>query len=487
LLLTSMLVSLFAAAPAGATIPSADLRQDARLLRRAFETLHPGLHRYATPAEISDAFAALDAEFSRDRTLAEAYLAISRLTARVRCGHTYPNFFNQRKAVAEPLFESTRRVPFFFRWLDGKMVVTRSFAADPRLAPGAEVAAIDGVPAATILARLLPLVRADGGNDAKRVSLLEVQGRGRYEAFDVYFPLLFPSTATTLELRVRGPGRARAERVIVPAQTAADRRRAVEASREGSAPDAPLWTLEYADDIAVWRMPTWSTYNTKWDWKQALAQGFADVVARRPRALVLDLRENEGGTDAVADSILAHLGAEPVPLRKVTERVRYRRVPEDLAPYLDTWDPSFKDWGARAVEEADGFYRLTEEDAGAVASAPPATSRYSGPVFVLTSAVNSSATFAFVQAVKEARLATLVGEPTGGNQRGTNGGAFFFLRLPRTGIEVDVPLIGYFPEGTPPDAGIVPDVIVTPRPSDIAAGKDAALDAVRARLAAPKR
>ena len=66
---------------------------------------------------------------------------------------------------------------------------------------------------------------------------------------------------------------------------------------------------------------------------------------------------------------------------------------------------------------------------------------------------------------------------TGGNQRGINGGAFFFVRLPASGIEFDLPLIGYFPPGLPPDAGLYPDVLVPRRPADIAAGRDAQMDA----------
>ncbi len=91
---------------------------------------------------------------------------------------------------------------------------------------------------------------------------------------------------------------------------------------------------------------------------------------------------------------------------------------------------------------------------------------------VLVDAMNSSATFSFARLVKDAGLGTLIGEPTGGNRRGTNGGAFLFLRLPATGIEVDIPLIGSFPTTPQPDAGIVPDVVVRPTPADIAAGTD---------------
>ena len=64
--------------------------------------------------------------------------------------------------------------------------------------------------------------------------------------------------------------------------------------------------------------------------------------------------------------------------------------------------------------------------------------RYTGRVWVLVGADNSSATFEFAQVVQRNRLATLVGQPTGGNQRGINGGAFFFVRLPKSGIELDL-------------------------------------------------
>jgi hypothetical protein len=53
--------------------------------------------------------------------------------------------------------------------------------------------------------------------------------------------------------------------------------------------------------------------------------------------------------------------------------------------------------------------------------------------------------------------------------------------LPRSGIELDVPLIGQFPAGDPPDAGLQPDVLIVPTVRDIALGRDAELEAVRAR------
>lgn len=470
----------------GRLIPAADLQADAALLRRAYETLHPGLYRYRSKTEIDDAFTALNGEFARDRTLAEAYLAIGRLTTKVQCGHTYPNFFNQGEEVEQALLQRPR-VPFEFRWLDRRMVVTRTYADMPELQRGTEVLAIDGQPVARILDALLPYSRADGGNDSKRISNLEVQGYGRYEAFDVFFPLVFPrDDSKPFALEVRSAPGAGTQSLLVPAM-AAGRRIVTEGAPTD---DVNPWTYrDVAAGVGLLSMPTWALYNSKFDWKSYLDRFFGELNAKGTADLIIDLRANEGG-DSVGDRILAHLIDRNLPAEPVVRKTRYRKVPDDLRPVLETWDPAFYDWGEAAVDLGDGFYRLTKYDndpGGAVVGA--LSPRYAGRIWLLIGPVNSSATFEFAAAVQRHRLGTLVGQPTGGNQRGITGGAFFFLRLPGSGIEVDLPLIGQFPisDRPLPDAGLEPDVPVQRRVEDIATGRDAELAAVLQRIAAARR
>jgi C-terminal processing protease CtpA/Prc len=335
----------------------------------------------------------------------------------------------------------------------------------------------------------MTVARADGNNDAKRIAYLQVEGTSKYEAFDIYWPLFFPSTAPLVTLRVRELGASRARTIEVPLASYADRLAAMAASEEAdAAADAPLWKLRLLDDgVGYVRMPSWVLYNSKWNWQASLIETFETLVKRGTTDLVIDLRDNEGGND-VGDVIVRHLIAAPVPRQAVTRLVRYRAVPDDLVPYLDTWDPSFKNWGSAAIDSTDGFYRLrrdSDDDLGAVIA--PALPRYTGRLWVLVSATNSSATFEFAKTVRQNHLGTLVGQPTGGNQRGINGGAFFFLRLPQSGIELDLPVIGQFPDGDWPDAGLQPDIIVVPTVKDIANGRDPELEAVRARLRRPKQ
>jgi hypothetical protein len=452
------------------------LRADARLLRRALEELHPGLLRYQTKDEAEAAFRRLDAELDAARTLPAAYLAISRLLAGIRCGHTYANFFNQPDSVAQEVLRRHGRVPFHFRWLDGRMLVTRDLSAQGALRPGSQVVSIDGVPAATILERLLPFVRADGGNDAQRVAELEVDGRDAYEAFDVFFPLVFPPRHPRFELELRAPGEARTRRLSVSALSADTRAPAGEGAGDGT----PGWKLRFLEGSHTARldMPTWVTYKSRWDWRAFLDEAFAQLHARGARHLVIDLRGNQGGTSEVGSVLLSHLTRRELPLTPLEPRVRYRQVPTDLLPHLDTWDPGFKDWGDAAQPLGNGFFKLVRPGDTGESVVRPAARPFSGRVYVLVGADNSSATFTFAAAAQKHGLATLVGQPTGGNRRGTNGGAIFFLRLPHSRIEVDVPLIGSFALTPEPDEGVRPDVLVLPTEEDVAGGADSEWAAV---------
>jgi hypothetical protein len=462
-----------------AAVSASALQADLAILQRAYTALHPGLYRYNSPAEIDARFAALRREFATERTLAQAYAGFSLLAASIRCGHTYTNFYNQSDAVAAALLQGPR-LPFHFRWLGSTMVVTRWFTPHPALRAGTEITAINGVPVARIVAELLPLGRADGHNLEKQRSTLEVQGRGRYEAFDVFYPMLFPFNGDRFRLALRPAEGGDAQQAIdVAAVPFSVRAAAADESHSiKSAPDAPAFTLQWLPaDVALLRMPNWALYNSRWNWQGFIDESFVQMADRGTRHLIIDLRGNEGGL-SVDERLLAHLTDRDLPAQPVQRLVRYRQVPKDIAPYLDTWDRSFFDWSDAAKEHGNGFYRLVRSDDDNGGAVRPISPRFGGRVWTIIGAVNSSATFEFARALRAHRLGTLVGQTTGGNQRGINGGAFFFLRLPNSGIELDLPLIGQFPAGDPPDAGLEPDIAVQTTIDDIAAGRDAELGAV---------
>jgi C-terminal processing protease CtpA/Prc len=237
-------------------------------------------------------------------------------------------------------------------------------------------------------------------------------------------------------------------------------------------------------------MQSWALYNSKWDWKTWLNARLDELAARNAPVLIVDLRGNEGGND-VGDEILSRLIAKDLTIPGYGRLVRYRQTPEDLNSYLDTWDPSFKNWGNAAHELEKPwptappvhYFQLIREGESADGDViVHSTKPFHGKLFVLIDANNSSATFQFDQIVKENNLGVLVGQPTGGNLRGINGGAFFFLRLPKSQIELDIPLIARFPATPQPDAGIMPDIPVARTVEDIVTGADPEMAAVAKQL-----
>lgn len=468
--------SILLGAGAAALAPNAwaedlgDVSSDIAILRDAYENLHPGLYRYATPREMGARFDALARAWSRPQSRAEAYLSLSRFLATVKCGHTYANFYNQSEEVQAELFDAQRLLPFQLAWIDERMVVLTNQSDDARLARGAEVLSINGRSTPGILRSLMTYARADGANDAKRRALLEVRGFDRYETFDVFYSLLYRPGAT-VRVRARPPGSSRAETFDVATIDLATRRSLLVAEPEDN---GPVWTLSYPRaQTALLTMPNWALYNSTWDWRGFLDQSFAEIAARNVTKLIVDIRGNEGGNDC-GDLVAARLIDAPIAREGYARRTRYRQTPERLNQYLDTWDRSFRNWGDDAIARDDGFYDLRGETD--VDQIEPLGPRFRGDVDVLIDSQNSSATFQFASCIKNNRLGRLIGAPTGGNQRGINGGAFFFLRLPASGLEADVPLIARFPLTPKPDAGIVPDVAIALTRADIAAGRDAALE-----------
>lgn len=445
-----------------------DLAGDIDILRRAL-ALHPGLYRYNTDADIEGRLNALRPDFVSAPDRATRFLRLQAFLATIRCGHTQCNFYNQSDAVVEELFSRQTRTPFSFAWIGGRMIVLDDHTGVGALPRGTEILKLNGEKPSSLLQRLLPYARADGGNDGKRVAQFEMRNTDEYETFDIYQGLIAPPGPNGHHIVARRPN-GRKVTGDMAALGLADRQ-ATQKTLDSDSNEGPFWTWEMRADVALLSMPSWVMYNTKWDWQAWLGERLASLDGAK--GLVIDIRDNEGG-NRCGDFILSRLADRNLEFEGYETRVRYRTTPADLNPYLDTWDKSFRTIGEGAEEIPGGFYRRTGQPVETIEAAGP---KINVPVAALVGPACSSATFIFARLAKKSGLVRLFGRMTGGNLRGINGGGYFFVRLPASGLEFDLPINGYYPPTPQPDSGVEPDVEIGATAADIATGRDRCLDA----------
>ncbi len=462
-------------------ISAEKLSEDFAVLKKALLAIHPGLYRYKTRGEMDSVFDHFQKVFAQPLSYREAFLQVSRLTSAIQCGHTFPSFYNQNALVREMVLNQKDKLPFTFRILDGKMIVTASVAENADLPTGTEILTIDGVPAKTFLKETASLVKADGPNDAKRYADLNTFGVGDYfEAFDCYFPLLYPPVDQQYRLTVKTPGSQSAETITVNTVTRSERTNALIQKNPDHLNKADqLWKLAFwENNTAYLQLGTFDVFQLSFEWSQFLKNAFAEIRKRKTRHLVIDIRWNEGGQDEVLLFIGKNIGKQPIKIPQRQDRVRYRRITPELRPHLYTWDSTFFDLSGRTQPLNDDYFLLTGENTTEI---KPYDNAFGGEIYLLVNASNSSATFYFAEIARENKLATLIGETTGGSQKGLNASTLFFLRLPHSQLEIDIPIVGAFSDDKPA-GGIPPDIPVSQSLADLLKGEDSVLKAAKALI-----
>jgi Peptidase family S41 len=434
-----------------------DMQKDYAIAKKAYLELHPGIYRYSSRESIDAAFNSYATVFNHPMTYAEAYLNFSKMIAHIRCGHTYANFYNQSPLVKELVFKQKDKLPFCFGIIDGKIIITDNLSGDPRFTAGTEIISINDIDIAFILKNLITIVKADGSNDHKRLKDLELTGMGRYEPFDIYQPLCFPPIAGVYKIQAKAYGSNDMISTSVKAISREDRKNALNIKEPTN---DELWEYKLIENnIAYLKLGTFVTWQMKINWKAFIDKAFADMEQKRIPHLVIDIRNNEGGDDEVVGYIAKAIANKPVTLDPAMKMVRYQRLPADIEPYLSSWDDAYKKPAIKNLNPVDGLYEMNKS--GESKNIPAQKKAYQGQVFLLVNQHNSSATFYLAQIIKKNQLATLVGQTTGGSQRGLNGDQTAFLKLPHSKIELDIPLIGTFYNGKP-DKGIEPDIMIKP-------------------------
>jgi hypothetical protein len=470
------------------TLTPAQAQADIALMRRGLETIHPGLYRYRSRAEIDAAFARLEAVARAPMTDLDLWRETALMLAEIRCDHTKPE---PSEAIERWRRDHPTHLPLRFTLIEGRMIVVSNDGQAGAPPPGAEILAINGRPTPVVLSTLARAVAYDGDADQAIAAKLASDSDLMGDDFNEYWPAFygFPE-AWRLEWKRAGDttlSRSDLAPIRFPAWTALPW---PGESYRDEVYKAVTWKL--SGKTAYLRIDTFVNYRNPVDATAFLGGFFKALKASGATRLILDLRHNGGGSEDVSVALGRYLLTDRFVWSKPArlKAVRYG----DLADHIESWGDR------KAVFEPDlrGFRRLAdgtwerlprpgdEDDESAL---PQAVSpdRFKGELIVLTGPRNGSGATRTIAQLKERRAARLVGEDAAGSAEGPTAGRIFLMTLPASGLKVRIPNAWNRTniKSFTPRQGVAAEVQVTPVVLDAQAGRDRTLEVARAVSAGP--
>lgn len=473
------------------TISAQQLQEDFAVFKKTLTTIHPGIYRYNTPENLEKDFAELQGKLNREMTESEFFILVSQFLNKLKCGHTYTNFYNQDGKLKERLFNQRTYLPFYFQIVDSKFIITNN-ASSKKLAIGSEITKINGVSVKEIIEKLLTVTRADGNSTLEhRINSI---GLSRNEAesyalFDWYFPLFFPLKDEVYTIEAVDSTTKKETKFQVLAMTKAERTAEI-AKRYGATPTFDDgWKFEIQDGKTGYLMIdnsiTWRLKKIKF--KEFLADAFAELRAKNIKSLIIDLRGNGGGSMDIGFELSRYLTKKKLlPYAQSRRLVRNVAAQPELLKNINTYSDELIETLKNGVPSTsykkfdDQYFEIIGRES--YPAVEPYANNFQGKAFIIADSSNASATFQFLDYVQENKLATIIGQTTGGNKQGINGGNYYFLSLPNSKIEIDIPVYFQSPLKVQKDLSVVPDVIIKKEASDIGNNLDREIETVKKML-----
>ena len=456
-------------------------------MRRALETIHPGLYRYVSKAQVDASFARLEAQAKQPITTLALHREIARMVASIHCDHSKPELPD---AIAEWRQTNASHLPLRFKLIEGRMIVVSG-----ALPKGAEITAINGRQVSQILNAVAPLVAYDGETDqAIAVKIADDSDLGGSD-LEEYWPGLF-GAPSQWDIAWKVPGEAAAKTSqLAPIS--------FDQWTQLDAPDGK-YRNEFYNGI-TWRMAgktarlkidTFVNYRNPVAATPYLSGFFNAMKAAGTEHLILDLRNNGGGSTDPTIALGRHLLDTPF---KLTRSIRAKTIRfGDLPKHIETWgdreaqfnppESAYRRTGDSLLERIPTGTDESDDDDSTIEHQPlPVTQRFTGRLTVLTGPQNGSGATMTIAWLKDRRDVTLVGEDTSGSAEGPTAGNIFNLVLPESHIRVRVPQFRSFTniKQFTPRRGMKADVLVVPTLADFEAGRDRAVEVARSLPAPP--
>jgi len=451
-------------APPGTALTPAQARQDLELSLSALEAALPNIYWHQSPADWERAKATARSSLDQVTDSEGLWRILMPLLARIGEGHLS---LERSEAMKRRERETGLLLPLAVHWTERGAYVIGGYGDASDIPQGTAIVSIDGKDTQALADELMFAATRDGS--IRTGILREASGNG-------YGELLYRMTGSRtnfhLVLRTRnGNLLVRDLAGVAPALR-----------KERQAPaTSPVATLEWLDATTAYLdVPTFSNKRYRAagaDFAQTIQQLFDELDRRGASNLILDLRENGGGSEPNESILFSHLVEQPLHKYAAVEARGRRIAVKDSSG--TPFDVEVFDDDEMKQQRRLPNGRLTRRNLppeGLMTRWHRAAPVYRGRLVVLAGGNTFSGAAELASMLFHVRRAAFVGEEVGGTHEGNTSGYRWPLTLPNSGMSLHIPLLQFrfnWP-GLPRDRGVRPDCAAPPDVMELGQRKDAA-------------
>ncbi|MCJ7932394.1 MAG: S41 family peptidase [Chryseobacterium sp.] len=474
------------------------LKEDVDYAYTKLQQMHPQLYWYIPKQKLDYKFDSLKQTITEPLTPLQFYFKLQPVIASIREGHLslrIPRKKFTKKEIKK--FEQTKGMFSRFEYyINGNhMYIIENKDSIAGIKPGTEILKINDIAVSDYLKKYRSLISSDGYNTTFHSYFLK----------DLFFNFYTAENGladtATIETLYKGKKytytlsrESKSETDLEKDKEMKKRTQEKKVNDYVAASNSYNRTFKFLDKdstIAYIKVKSFSRDYSDRFYKET----FAKIKKAKSPYLIIDVRNNYGGSLHEINNLYSYLTDQPFTLVKPSQvtskntplRTNYFRKSTPLEyAFKSIAYPGYFFAQAFSTYKKDGkvFYKMKVDK-----PTKPKKEAFVGKVFVLINGGSFSASSIITSKLKNDKRATLVGEETGGANDGTVAGFYSYQKLPNTRIGFPIGLLLVQPNINFRDdkKGVTPHVTISETMKDILDKKDPQLDWIKNEIAKEKR